>query len=260
MLFIVLSTAVAAISTVAVRAMKVIIDDSDPRWTYPPNQSFGAYSQQSPCTVCRSQPDPTLAMQGTWHDCTDAATATLNFTGTAVTVYAICPGPHDDGSYSAKLSFRLDGSSNGTFLDKQGGCDSYVYNYTVYSIKGLELGPHMLEVTNVPHDDPLNSSDLLLDYATIDDGRSSSAPHPHSNTNTKHVNIAAIVVPIVLVLAIIASLVAVRFIRHRVRRRDAHARRGKQQLSGTAVHRPTTLGERSSRPPSYYSNQGFSSS
>ncbi|KZV99614.1 hypothetical protein EXIGLDRAFT_221165 [Exidia glandulosa HHB12029] len=156
------------------RAVNVTIDDASSSWSYAPADKF--------ChTGCRSEPDAARAFGGTWHDCTVECTATLTFTGTEVSIYTICPPALPDGTYLADLTFSVDnGRGTGTFKQPQ-ACPGFAYNQQVYSIKGLSLGQHTIVVTNHPSNDPLqlNTSNLLLDYAVIDDGTSaqpSSSP------------------------------------------------------------------------------------
>jgi len=179
------------------RAANITYDDTAPGWTFSPTSVFGAISGDKPCAECTSQPNPALAMHQTWRDCTQQGTATLRFTGVGVTLYTICPGPHQGGHYIGHFTFTLDGQPQQEFKEAAEGCASYQYNYQVYTVSGLEYGTHTIAITNAD-----SESNLLLDYAIVDD---SNTEKPVTHTKLP---IAAVVVPVLLVLLIsIAGMV-----------------------------------------------------
>lgn len=204
------------------RALNVTIDDVDlAAWTYLPAQdAWGALSAENACSDCQSQPDPLQTFGGTWHDCSKDGSATLKFTGTAVTIYTICPGPHANDVYRGHFAFELDGADSGRFFEQEGGCSTNVYNHSIYHISGLKLGQHTLQITNLAG--TARTSDLLIDYAVIDNGVPDPNPPPRSApAKQSSVPVAAIVVPILVVLAVLGAGL---FFFLRRRRQLAHER------------------------------------
>ncbi|EJD41106.1 hypothetical protein AURDEDRAFT_127321 [Auricularia subglabra TFB-10046 SS5] len=195
--------AVVSLALVAgAAARNFTVDDTDPSWLYKPATGvWGLISKDLPCPSCQSQPEPDKVHGSTWHDSTSdefrgAGSAVLTFEGVAATIYVVCPGPHKGGQYSLSLSFTLDGQANGTFVHSP--CSDYSYNYPVHTVSGLERGVHSIELFNHFHDDPLNTSNVLLDYAMIDDG----ADTPATKKTGPIVNPAVIVLPVLLAASI----------------------------------------------------------
>ncbi|EJD43914.1 hypothetical protein AURDEDRAFT_185238 [Auricularia subglabra TFB-10046 SS5] len=187
------------------RALNVTIDDTDAgAWTYLPAEAWGGLSATNACTDCQSQPDPLKTFDGTWHDCSEDGSATLNFTGTAVTIYTICPGPHENDVYRGHFAFELDGADKGRFFEQEGGCSENTYNHSIFHMSGLDLRQHSLQITNLAG--TARTSNLLLDYAVIDDGVPDPNPTPSSAPAKKaSVPVAAIVVPVLIVLAVLGA-------------------------------------------------------
>ncbi|KAI0640177.1 hypothetical protein C8Q77DRAFT_116753 [Trametes polyzona] len=88
------------------------VDDSDSRITYSPSTQW---SQGASCNGCLIHPDASLTEQGTWHDTTYTPQQTLpsisfSFTGVAVSVFNILPGPVPGAiTTHVDLTFELDG-------------------------------------------------------------------------------------------------------------------------------------------------------
>ncbi|KAH7099373.1 hypothetical protein BKA62DRAFT_831774 [Auriculariales sp. MPI-PUGE-AT-0066] len=205
-----------------IHAKNVTIDDTQPAWSFSPVDVFGAVSVAKPCTACTSQlDDPSKAYSGTWRDCVKNGTATLQFHGTGVTVYTICPGPHTGGSYVGHFTFSLNGQARPEFLEKSTGCATYLYNYPIFSVSGLELADHSIAISNV---DTGSGSNFLLDYAVVNDGTEDpsnpAATTPTTENKKANLPIAAIVVPVVVV--VILSLAGMALLVRR--RRHMHDR------------------------------------
>ncbi|EJD35752.1 hypothetical protein AURDEDRAFT_175146 [Auricularia subglabra TFB-10046 SS5] len=123
----------------------------------------------TPCTVCSAQPDPTFAVNGTWHDQLtfsgeEPATISFTFSGTAVYVFCIVPnGIPLTPINVTRLSFYLDDSLSGGYLhlvDRT--LDQYLYNQLAFNRQGLTAGNHTLRIANQPAD---TGSLILFDYA-----------------------------------------------------------------------------------------------
>ncbi|KAH7107293.1 hypothetical protein BKA62DRAFT_791019 [Auriculariales sp. MPI-PUGE-AT-0066] len=142
------------------------VDDVDDAWKY--TGPWGAISAAAPCDACVVKPDATKAHGTTWHDLSNEGSASLLFSGTAISVYAICPGPlADGGAFVSNFAFTLDGKDMGKFAGPAGGCKAYEYNQLVYEGKGLEQGTHNFTISNIIATSGL-PSDLVLDYAVIE--------------------------------------------------------------------------------------------
>ncbi|EJD55171.1 hypothetical protein AURDEDRAFT_178967 [Auricularia subglabra TFB-10046 SS5] len=217
---------VLALAAVAATASKVTIDDQDPRWTYSSN--WGAFSKTAPCAGCQVKPDPDRLFAGTWHDSSSDVTATLSVdAATAISVFTVCPGPLSGGGfYHLNVSFELDDAPFGEYVEKPTGCGSIQYNYQIFSKTGLKLGPHKLTIKNRLPSPQEQTSDLIIDYAVIEDDTSSgsgdgtpnptaSQPNPTQtsqgqtrvdSSSGSSVPVAAIVVPILAVIALVAAV------------------------------------------------------
>jgi hypothetical protein len=157
-------------------AANVTVDDANPLWKYssaPDSTGWGVIDPRHECSFCLEleQPDPTKVYNHIWHDTDQSNSTSLVFTGVALTVYVICPGPLDDGSvYVTNYTFTLDGAAAGTHSGP--GCAALTYNYPIFTKSGLSPGSHNFTIANAPS--PASSliprSDLLLDYAVYDDG------------------------------------------------------------------------------------------
>lgn len=219
---------VLALAATAATASSVRIDDADPRWTFP--LGWGAFTKTNPCTACAVKPDADRVSGGTWHDSSGDVSATLNVdAATAISVYTVCPGPLTGGGfYHLNVSFELDNAPAGEYIEKPTGCASTQYNYQIFSRTGLTLGPHKLVITNRLPSPEEQTSDLIIDYAIIDDGTGGSdggsssptASQPNASqtpgdakgqsrddsSSGSSVPVAAIVVPILVVIALVAAV------------------------------------------------------
>ncbi|KZV84541.1 hypothetical protein EXIGLDRAFT_776422 [Exidia glandulosa HHB12029] len=178
------STAINPPSTTSTAGRNTTVDDADPAWTY--TGPWGAISAAQPCAACVTQPDAKKAHATTWHDLSQAGSAQLLFTGNALSLYAICPGPLEGGgAFSSHFSFTLDGKANGTFTGPADGCKAYQYNQLVYNVVGLEQGTHNFTISNVVAAQGAgNPSDLILDYAIIGGGSALSGTGSSSSSSS----------------------------------------------------------------------------
>ncbi|EJD35777.1 hypothetical protein AURDEDRAFT_175174 [Auricularia subglabra TFB-10046 SS5] len=174
---------------VSARIVNVTIDDTlgDDLTGQKPFYSAG-WTPRSvagpPCPDCKANPDPTLVLDGTWHDRSvdvtyGPATVSLNFEGTKI--YAFCILFNDIGTRSdrTRLSFYLDGALNSTqdFLHMPNPAeDHYLYNRLVYESEPLTAGNHSLVISNWA--DSKTGSLILFDYAlyTMEDTPAQAAP------------------------------------------------------------------------------------
>ncbi|KAH7100180.1 hypothetical protein BKA62DRAFT_831094 [Auriculariales sp. MPI-PUGE-AT-0066] len=238
--------ACAAMATLSC-AKSVTIDDIDKQWSYTPPGAWGAISKANPCEECQTQPNPDDVYGGTWHDLSQIGSATLSVVAAqSISLYAICPGATvDGGHYRLNVTILLDGAQVATFQSPEGGCSDYQYNYLIYEDKTLDLKEHAVQVLNHIQDTQLPDSNLLIDYAVIDDGKvdttasstdasgtspataSSNAPsssQPSEPSSKSSVPIAAIIIPIVVAVVAVA-LIAFLLIRSRRRRQRDDAGR-----------------------------------
>ncbi|KAH9930961.1 uncharacterized protein B0H18DRAFT_872467 [Fomitopsis serialis] len=118
--------------------------------------TYGAnWNAGQTCSGCAVQPSPSGTYRGTWHDTTSdnpnsttGHAVTLEFTGTAISVYCILV---NSGSpyvtIASYISFEMDGDPAGTYThnpDTSAGAAQYVYNATVFSQTGLSNASHTL--------------------------------------------------------------------------------------------------------------------
>ncbi|EJD45761.1 hypothetical protein AURDEDRAFT_114052 [Auricularia subglabra TFB-10046 SS5] len=156
---------------------KITYDDTASAWTYTPADHWGAIDVAHPCTGCNTQPDPTKARNGTWHDCSKGGSAELKFVGSSVEIYAICP----KGIYRSNFTFFLDDEPAGRFIAPEGGCKQYEYNQHIFHKSGLKVAPHVFRVENwIAPGEEFSSSDLVIDYAVVDPSSSASATATHT--------------------------------------------------------------------------------
>ncbi|KAH7090104.1 hypothetical protein BKA62DRAFT_725704 [Auriculariales sp. MPI-PUGE-AT-0066] len=164
----------------------VAIDDRDAAWSFSPESKFGEFSKDFLCPDCTSNPDATRP------------TATLHFTGVGVTLYTICPGGNH---YSGHFSLKLDGQPQDDFKEQPSGCSEYKYKYQVYTVSGLKNGTHTISITNVVDETASKKSNLLIDYAEVDDGKSTETASNDAAKKTS-MPIAAIVVPVLIIVSL----------------------------------------------------------
>jgi len=159
------------------------------QFAYSPN---GAWFDGPGCSICKAQPDPTLAYDDTWIDSTfnpllggnafpnTVLTASVNFTGafpclprayfhlkyrflgTAVYVFCITANGFPDSA--SDLTFFLDGVQVGTYLGAPDGSPTFDYNVLVYANESLHPGMHSFTLQN----GVVNGSKslVLFDYLT----------------------------------------------------------------------------------------------
>ncbi|KAH9858313.1 hypothetical protein C2E23DRAFT_880942 [Lenzites betulinus] len=129
----------------------IVVDDTDSSLVYsPPDQ----WSQGADCQVCAIHPDPSDALDGTWHDTTSTGTQPrsiqFSFTGIAVEVFNILSGPvtSDNSAVTAHvdLTFTLDeGAPTGFVYDPSEG-STFQYNVQVFSATNLANTSHTLVI------------------------------------------------------------------------------------------------------------------
>ena len=215
-------------------AVRIVVDDANSSWTY--SSPWNAVSPSNPCSSCLINPDPSKALNQTWHDTAYVNTAQLSFTGVSIEMYTICPpGLSDGDSYGTNFTFTLDSIADGTFVGPR-PCPQFTYNYLVYARTNLSLAQHTVVITNNQLDARPNSSSLLLDYAVYDDGSAVPAPNPatpsaastitSSNTPTaksRSFPLAAVIAPSA-VAGLLLLVVVVQFCLYRRRGRRSPSR------------------------------------
>ncbi|KZW00649.1 hypothetical protein EXIGLDRAFT_830546 [Exidia glandulosa HHB12029] len=210
-----LATAMALAAMAALTgANNVTIDDADStQWSY--LGQWGIINPGSPCQGCALNLDPAKAKDGTWHELSQVGSATLTVkAATAISIFAICPGEF----YLLNATFFLDGAPAGSLQVTRDDCPTDTYNYVIFSADNLDLKDHTVQVLNHVLDPKQPTSDLLIDYAIIDDGTPQSATSTASSTGSptggtsvgqtqtagdskkSSFPVAAVVVPIILVL------------------------------------------------------------
>ncbi|TBU62454.1 hypothetical protein BD310DRAFT_918439 [Dichomitus squalens] len=131
-----------------------IIDDADTSGaiSYTTPQSW---SQGAGCTSCWIHPDPSEAFDGTWHDTshfttdTDERFITVQFTGTAVSVYNIVANTaaQPNTVTAVNLWFEIDGERVGSGYQHDPSSSTDIeYNVLVFSQDGLSNSPHLLVI------------------------------------------------------------------------------------------------------------------
>ena len=163
--------------------------------TYLPHNgtwNVGSPSEVCSCDITPSVLDLSKIHNHTWHDAThlpgQAPTEVIvNFTGSAVYVFAIVPNSLPDGTITfADIVFTLDGTSSGSFVHSPNtGTDTILYNQSIYSLVGLEHGPHTLVMTLASDTVSL----FLFDYVVYTTERNDSST---STTSTVSTSIAPI--------------------------------------------------------------------
>ena len=91
-------------------AVRIVVDDANSSWTY--SSPWNAVSPSNPCSSCLINPEPSKALNQTWHDTAYVNTAQLSFTGVSIEIYTICPLALSSGDfYGTNLTFTLDSIS-----------------------------------------------------------------------------------------------------------------------------------------------------
>ncbi|KAL1952298.1 hypothetical protein VTO73DRAFT_1447 [Trametes versicolor] len=143
------------------------------------------------CAGCTAHPDPTLVLNGTWHDSTynetqnndpsvQVSTAAAVFNGTAVYVFCITTRSSVSPDGNSDMSFFIDGDLVGVFVQTPNGNTTYEYNIPVYVNESLPAGTHTIAIVN---GQPGGSKSLvLLDYIVysheVADAASSASTTP----------------------------------------------------------------------------------
>jgi hypothetical protein len=127
-------------------AVRIIVDDTNSSWIY--SSPWNAVSPSNPCLECLINPEPSKALNQTWHDTAYVNTAQLSFTGVSVEIYTICPPPLSSGDfYGTNVTFTLDNITDGTFIGPR-PCPQFTYNHLVYARTNLSLALHTVVITN----------------------------------------------------------------------------------------------------------------
>ncbi|KAH8114733.1 hypothetical protein DFH11DRAFT_184583 [Phellopilus nigrolimitatus] len=165
----ILSLLVFELSTARGALVNVTVDDQNGdeiTKALPAYSPAAAWSQGASCSGCLAQPDPSLALDNTWHDATFAPgdpqyTIEVNFTGAAVYAFFIIANTVEFATTLTNLSFALDGSSVGTFVHAPTTSTQYEYNVPGYSNASLKNGDHTFVISAVG---ATNDSLVLFDY------------------------------------------------------------------------------------------------
>jgi len=119
------------------------------------------------CTQCVVKPDPTQALDHTWHDTShfptnpDQLSIQINFTGVAVYAYFIIANNVFNASTLTNMTFFLDGNPAGSFLHLPTNGPEYEYNVTGFTQSNLENTEHQLIIQTAG---TTNTSLVLFDY------------------------------------------------------------------------------------------------
>ncbi|KAJ7662914.1 hypothetical protein B0H17DRAFT_1257583 [Mycena rosella] len=121
-----------------------------------------AWNTDGNCTSCSVKPDPTQALDHTWHDSSQRAgdspsSVTLQFTGTAI--YLFCIVPADDATNLVNLTFTLDGTFTGAYTHTPIGSKDISYLVPVLATGGFNNTPHTLVARTA------SPSLFIFDYA-----------------------------------------------------------------------------------------------
>ncbi|KAJ7479223.1 hypothetical protein FB451DRAFT_1556867 [Mycena latifolia] len=162
------------------------IDDTDPRFSFPPN--WNAITPSTPCGGCEAQPDNVSEIyEGTWHDgsymagAAQQTTGSFTFTGSAVEIYGI-----DMDRSQANIVFTL-GSTTATH--HYSGTTRFSYNILFFSASGLaadqsHIVSWVLETEATEAAAGVNLQDALFDYAIVTSGTADSAGSNDGNTGS----------------------------------------------------------------------------
>ena len=154
----------------SVLSERITVDDAHSLWTY--TGSWVNITPSNPCPTCWMQPDPQRALNYTWHDTFERASASLSFTGVSIEIHVINP-PNFNLTFRNNWSFVLDSVDDGYFVaPRRDGVGQYVYHYVAYARTNLPLSNHTISIVNNP------AGYLLLDYAVYDNGIEAAVPSP----------------------------------------------------------------------------------
>ncbi|KAK0470408.1 uncharacterized protein EV420DRAFT_1500511 [Desarmillaria tabescens] len=168
--------------TVQGRLVNATIDDQNPMLLYSPED--GWRNSNVPCPSCTARPDPSMAINGSWHDSTFDQNAKNSpnkvrnvstiFNGTAIHVTCILAKTTTSPFGNSDMSFYIDDILVGQFKKTAPGESGFEYNVTVYSNSSIPSGQHKFTIQN-GHVGGIKSL-LLLDALvySYDDGQSDS--------------------------------------------------------------------------------------
>ncbi|KAI0789544.1 hypothetical protein C8Q75DRAFT_718548 [Abortiporus biennis] len=137
--------------------VNITIDDSgtDPitgtSIVYSPPDSW---SPGQTCTDCQAHPDPSLALDHTWHDVLYIPannvnlTASLQFEGSAIYVFCILAHTSSPLDGNSDMSFSIDGQVVGNFIQPPNGDPNFSYNSPVYVNTSIPAGAHTFMLQN----------------------------------------------------------------------------------------------------------------
>ncbi|KAH0826889.1 hypothetical protein J3R83DRAFT_4435, partial [Lanmaoa asiatica] len=129
--------------------------------------SNSAWNIGNNCSVCRVQPDPSEAYNGTWHDTTFSPGTAVSqaveftFTGNALYIFFILANTVPNASTLTDINFYMDAVAVGTFVHTPSTSTDFQYNAPVYVNESLAFGQHSITIQ------PVNSGNaviMLFDY------------------------------------------------------------------------------------------------
>ncbi|KAI5117137.1 hypothetical protein M0805_008256 [Coniferiporia weirii] len=158
-----------ALSTLKVSSNVTVDDQNGDQKTgaMPTYSPVSVWNQGANCSHCKARPDPSLALDSTWHDTTanpgaDFPTVEISFTGTAVYAFFITGNDIPGATVSlSNLTFTLDGNEAGTFLHVPTSSTDFEFNVPGFSQTGLENSRHKLIISDVGTP---NASLILFDF------------------------------------------------------------------------------------------------
>ncbi|KZV84548.1 hypothetical protein EXIGLDRAFT_284074 [Exidia glandulosa HHB12029] len=154
----------------------LLLDDTSPQIVYDDN--WGAISQKAPCAKCATHFDFSKLSHGTYHELSKPGSATIQFAGTGVSVYGVCPGTlSPSGQFLQKFTLAVDGQTD-SFAGPKGGCSVNVYNQLLFEVTGLPKGQHTATIRNLDSGFTNNPSDLVLDFVVVTTGGLSQPATP----------------------------------------------------------------------------------
>lgn len=68
-----------------------VLDDTSSQLVYDSN-GWGVFSSSAPCKVCATQFDFAKLTGGSYHELSQPGSVSINFAGTGLHVYGVCPG------------------------------------------------------------------------------------------------------------------------------------------------------------------------
>ncbi|KAH9912311.1 uncharacterized protein BXZ73DRAFT_36142, partial [Epithele typhae] len=131
-------------------------------------QPTDGWAQGNTCIGCRVNntiADVHKAFDGTWHDSTyhpgqPDRVITMSFNGTAVWAYTLLANQIAWTTTMTNLSFSVDGVHKSVFTHNPDTTTDILYQQQVFSMSGLQLKPHTLEIRATGTDASL----ILFDY------------------------------------------------------------------------------------------------